>query len=190
MSKHLMVQHPTQNRYCDECDFMFESITMKDYLKMVHIHKSKECPSAKERRREVDIKQCNCNKCFNKFNSEEELQKHLRNYHGEENLELSPAQKKTKLSTEVDQTQINSSAVQMYDEIIDNVKQLKIIDIEIDESKRRSINLDKKVLEKRKRDEQEEEQYEEIKREKERKLKAEQNLQKEVAEDEKQKKEN
>ena len=44
----------------------------------------------------------------------------------------------------------------MYDDILENLKQLNITDMEIDEGKRRSLKMDIKVLDKCKRDDKEE----------------------------------
>ena len=56
IAMHILETHPKQNRYFDECDLMFECITMNEYFKVLQTHKNNVCISVKERRREEHIK--------------------------------------------------------------------------------------------------------------------------------------
>ena len=169
LSKHVSTEHPRKDRLCDDCDFVFKNITMKEFLTSIHTHKATVCQSRTERRREIDTIISYCTKCTYRANSEIEMKKHLRDVHDDCSLDLSPVQKKIKISDKNEESEpMNEDSEQMNDDIATDIEQLQINDdMEVDEIKKRSIEMDKKIIEKRKRQDRDEKEYEENKRKRE-----------------------
>ena len=165
--KHVLAMHPIQNRYCDECDLVFKDISLKDFLISLNIHKTNICPFSTERRRELDLTKSSCKQCCFKSNSRIELMKHMRDVHSEQNEELSPVPKKIKFYNENEEEKSVETEKSMIEDILDNILQLNLGEkMEVD------VEKDNKVIEKRKREDEEGKQFEEKKRIKEDQLKS------------------
>ena len=165
IKKHIEIDHIKQSRACDECDMVFEEMVIKDWLLKVHQHKITDCAYRTEHLMTVDFK---CDVCDTFLKTNSDLERHLRSVHGQESPSLSPVQKKMRLS-ETEEIE-ESDVMETEDVLSENLENMKLQE-EDDILKKRSNEMDKKVIEKRKTLEEKENEFQAKKREEEKKQK-------------------
>ena len=147
-------------RFCEMCDMEFKASTLLENLLEIQSHKFSECSFMKK---VVSQTIYECTKCNFTFLSENELKKHMRDDHEVKSASTSPAPKKSKKDINEKEEEIclegvEDCFVKSFETMdLDEERGLKRKDI--DEDKSVSEKMDKKVLEKRAKQDLEHEEY-------------------------------
>ena len=162
VNKHMQSEHSTQVRQCSDCDLIFDEMTIKEWIIVKNKHVINEClVRGKEEKTSSD--QYECEECDFTSMSNLNMMKHKRDDHEAVFSTVSPAKKKRRREDEEDEEPFNNMDVDETEDIAKQIETLTILEKGEDvkgedvkaEQKRLSDQMDDKVRQKQKRNDEE-----------------------------------